>query len=379
MRVHALVAAALLCASADGGCTGIAVQPFGATAAGKAVDKVTLTNDRGMTLAYIDYGATLVAATVPDRQGRRDNVLLDLPDLAAYERTKGKHAAIVGRYAGRIGNATYTLDGRKVDLVPNARGLTVHGGPDGYDKRVWQRRDFADKASIGSVYTLVSPDGDQRFPGRLTIDVTYRLQRARNEFAIEYAVRTDAPTVVNLTNHGYFNLSGAGSGDLTSHLFCIAAGRYAVTDAKRVPTGELATVAGTALDFRRPAGMTQRLQPSALLGDPPGFDHSLVFDKPVGALARVAVVDDTQSGRRMEIYTSEPSVQLYSANGFDGTERGTRGKAYAKHDAFAFETQHLPDSPNQPGFPSTVVRPGEVLRSVTMFRFGVAGNKTCSL
>lgn len=377
-RIQAFAAAALLCAAADGGCTGIVVQPFGTTAAGIPVEKVTLTNDRGMTLSFIDYGATLVGATVPDRQGRRANVILDLPDLPAYERTTRKHAAIVGRYAGRIGNATYTLDGQKVELVPNARGLTVHGGPDGYDKRVWKRRDFADKASIGAVYTLVSPAGDQRFPGTLTIDVTYRLQRASNAFAIEYAVRTDAPTVVNLTNHGYFNLAGAGSGGLQSHLFCIAAGRYAVTDPKRVPTGALASVDGTALDFRRPAGMTERLQaPSALLGDP-GFDHSLVFDKPVGAMARVAVVADTASGRRMEIVTSEPSVQLYSGNAFDGKEQGTHGKPYAAHDGFAFETQHLPDSPNQPAFPSTVVRPGEVMRSVTAFRFGVGvGGSAC--
>ncbi|TWI48739.1 aldose 1-epimerase [Pseudoduganella flava] len=375
----ALLALALAGAAsvAHGADTRIATRPYGTTAAGQAVEQVTLTNARGMTLSYIDYGATITGATVADRQGRRANVVLDLPDLAAYERGRAKHAAIIGRYAGRIGKARYTLDGKTVELIPNARGMTVHGGPDGYEKRVWRRRDFADKASIGSVYTLVSPDGDQRFPGTLTIEVTYRLQRARDEFSIEYAARTDAPTVVNLTNHGYFNLAGAGSGGLATHRFCIAAERYAVTDDVRVPTGELASVAGTPLDLRRPTDITPLLaKPEGALAPPQGFDHSYVFDQPAGQLVRAAVIDDSASGRRMEIFTTEPSAQFYTANGFDGVERGSTGQPYRKHDAFAFETQHLPDSPNQSAFPSTALYPGQVMRSVTTFRFGVAPART---
>ncbi len=370
----AALALVLAGAAADGGCTGkvvpIAVQPFGVLAAGQAIEKVTLTNERGMTLSYIDYGATITGATVADRNGRRSNVILDQPDLATYERSKTKHAAVIGRYAGRIGNARYTLDGKTVELVPNARGMTIHGGPDGYEKRVWKRRDFADKASLGSVYTLVSPDGDQRFPGTLTIEVTYRLQRARDEFSIEYAVRTDAPTVVNLTNHGYFNLAGAGSGGLASHRFCIAAERYAVTDDQRLPSGELAPVAGTPLDLRRPTDIAPLLaKPEGTLAPPQGFDHSYVFGQPAGQTARVAVIDDTASGRRMEVFTSEPSAQFYTGNGFNGTERGSSGRPYQKHDGFAFETQHLPDSPNHPSFPTTALYPGQVLKSVTAFRF----------
>jgi aldose 1-epimerase len=357
-------------AAADGGCTGIRAQPFGVLATGQAIEQVTLTNDRGMTLAYIDYGATITGATVADRAGRRSNVILHLPDLATYERSKSKHAAIIGRYAGRIGNARYTLDGKTVELVPNARGMTIHGGPDGYEKRVWKRRDFADKASIGSVYTLVSPDGDQRFPGTLTIEVTYRLQRARDEFSIEYAARTDAPTVVNLTNHGYFNLAGAGSGGLRTHRFCIAAERYAVTDDQRLPSGELAPVAGTPLDLRQPTGIAPLLaRPAGTLAPPQGFDHSYVFGQPAGQVARVAVVDETASGRRMEVFTSEPSAQFYTGNGFNGTEGGGSGHPYRKHDGFAFETQHLPDSPNHPSFPTTALYPGQALKSVTTFRF----------
>ncbi|GGB93608.1 aldose epimerase family protein [Pseudoduganella buxea] len=368
---------ALLAAAGQGRCTGIAVQPYGTLANGAAVEKVTLTNDRGMQLAYIDYGATIVAATVADRHGRRRNVILDLPDLAAYQRSTRKHAAIIGRYAGRIGGARYTLDGKTVRLQPNARGITVHGGPPGYEQRLWRRRDFADSASIGSVYTLVSPDGDQAFPGRLTVNVTYRLLRARDELRIEYEAVTDAPTVINLTNHAYFNLAGAGSAGIDTHRFQIAADRHAVTDAKRVPTGELASVAGTVLDFRQGASAAARLRAGdALLGEPAGFDHSLVFAKPVGRLAMVAAVEDTASGRRMEISTTEPSVQFYTGNAFDGGERGSAegsmGRAYQRYDGFAFETQHLPDSPNQPAFPTTALYPGEVFRSVTTFRFTTA-------
>ena len=372
--MRTLLPVALLVTAGQAGSTGIAVQPYGTIAGGAAVEQVTLTNDRGMTVGLIDYGATLVSATVADRAGRRRNVVLDLPDLAAYQRSTRKWGAIIGRYAGRIGGARYTLDGKTVPLQPNLRGLTIHGGPPGYEQRLWQRRDFADSASIGVVYTLVSPDGDQAFPGKLTLHVTYRLLRDSDEFRIEYEAVTDAPTVVNFTNHAYFNLAGAGSHGIDTHRFRIAADRYAVTDANRVPTGELASVAGTLLDFRQPASAAERLKtPSALLGDPPGFDHSVVFAKPAGRLAVVAVVDETASGRRMEIATTEPSAQFYTANAFDGKEVGSSGTAYQRHDGFAFETQHLPDSPNQPAFPTTVLRPGKVFRSVTSFSFSTAG------
>lgn len=345
--------------------TGIRVQPWGASSDGTQVERVTLENERGMRLAYIDYGATLVAAEVPDRKGQRRNVILNLPDLPAYQRTGRRFAAVMGRYAGRIGGARFTLDGRVVELVANAKGVALHGDPDGYDRRVWRRRDFADAASIGSVYSIVSPDGDQHFPGRVEVSVTYRLMRKTNELRIEYAAATDAPTVINLTNHAYFNLAGAGERGIASHVFEIRAGRYAETDARRIPRGVLASVAGTALDFRKPSGMMERLAaPSLLLGDPPGFDHSLLFDKAPGEFGLVAVIGETGSGRRMEIRTSEPALQLNSGGGFDGSEYG-----YQRNDGFAFETQHLPDSPNHPNFPSTALYPGKPFRSITTFRF----------
>lgn len=349
------------------------VEPWGMTQDGKQVARITLENDRGMKLSYIDYGATITSVEVPDRQGKSQNVLLSLPDLIAYERTQRRFAAVLGRYAGRIANARFTLDGKTIQLVPNANGLTIHSDPDGYDKRVWSRRDFADAASVGSVFHLVSPDGDQNFPGRLDVKVTYRLFRTRNEFRIEYSAKTDAPTVINLTNHGYFNLAGAGATGLASHMFKISADRFAETAAKRVPTGNILSVAGTPLDFRRSSSLTGRLASApALLGDPPGFDHSLLFSRPANGLAPVAVIDETVSGRRMQVWTTEPSVQFNSGNGFDGSEVGSEGLAYQRHDGFAFETQHLPDSPNHPNFPSTVLYPGKIYRSVTSFRFSIS-------
>ncbi len=348
---------------------GIVAEDWGVTRAGRPVGRVTLENQRGMRVSYIDYGATLTALEVPDRHGVRRNVVLSLPNLAAYEATGRRFGAIMGRYAGRIGNARFTLEGKLIELVPNAKGTALHGDPDGYDRRVWQRRDFADTDSIGSVFQLVSPDGDQQFPGKVEISVTYRLLRKRNEFRIEYAASSDAPTVINLTNHAYFNLAGAGSSGLATHRFEIRADRYAQTDAKRVPTGVLAPVAGTPLDFRRAATVSERLQPSALLGDPPGFDHSLLFKRGASALALVAIIGETGSGRRMQVRSTEPAVQFNSGNGFDGGEIGSEAVAYQRYDGFAFETQHLPDSPNHPNFPSTRLEPGKPYRSVTSFRF----------
>lgn len=369
-RRDAVLLTLLLGAAGQGACGAIRVQPFGTMPDGTPVDKVTLTNERGMRLAYIDYGATLVEAGVADRHGRRRNVILSLPDLASYLHTTKRYGAIMGRYAGRIGAAQYTLDGKTVHLVPNQKGVALHSDPDGYDKRVWQRQDFADADSIGSIYRLTSPDGDQHFPGRLDVSVTYRLLRKRDEFRIEYAARSDAATVVNLTSHAYFNLAGAGSSGFAAQRFKIAASRYAATDGKKIPTGDLPSVAGTPLDFRRPAYMTARLQePSELLGNPAGIDHSLVFDKDVGKLAPVAVIDDVRSGRRLRISTTEPSVQLYSGGGLDGSDIGSEGRSYKAYDGFAFETQHLPDSPNRPAFPTTALYPGQVFRSLTSYRF----------
>jgi aldose 1-epimerase len=338
---------------------GIVAQAWGHTRAGQAVERVTLTNARGMQVAFVDYGATIAAIKVPGRDGKSGNVMLGLSSLAAYENTQRRHAAVIGRYAGRIGQARYSLNGRQITLPPNAKGVALHGDPNGFDRRVWQRRDFADAASIGSVFSLTSPDGDQGHPGALRVQVTYRLLRRRNELRIEYAASSDAPTVINLTNHGYFNLAGAGSSGMASHAFQINANRFALTDELKVPTGELEKVGGTRFDLRRKGGID---------GD---YDHGLVFAKPDGKLALVATIDEAKSGRRMQVWTTEPAVQFNTGNGFDGSETGSEGVAYRKNDGFAFETQHLSDSPNRPEFPSTVLMPGKQFRSETRFRFSV--------
>jgi len=336
--------------------------PWGHTADGRAVQRVELVNQLGMRVCYIDYGATLTAIEVPDRDGHRANVVLGLPDLAAYEHSARRYGAIMGRYAGRIAGARFVLEGREVLLPANAKGMYLHGDPVGFDRRVWRRRDFADARSLGSVFEMNSPAGDQGFPGRLRLSVVYRLMRRSNEFRIEYRATADAPTVLNPTNHVYLNLAGAGSAGLDGHRVTIAADRYAVTDARRLPTGELAPVAGTPLDFRTPASLAERLAQ----GD---FDHSLVFTRWTGELLPVLRVDETASGRRLEVSTTETSVQFNSGNGFDGSEVGAEGRAYARHDGFAFETQHLPDSPNQAQFPSTRLGPRERFRSETRYRF----------
>jgi aldose 1-epimerase len=358
-----LLAALLAATFSATAASGIRVEAYGVTQAGQPVQKVVLENARGMRLAYIDYGATLVQAEVADRHGQRRNIILSLPDLPSFERTRGRYGAIIGRYAGRIANARYTLDGKTVQLIPNSKGMAIHGDPAPYDKRVWQREDFNDKESLGSIYRLHSPDGDQNFPGALEISVTYRLLRDSDEFRIEYQATTSAPTVLNLTNHVYFNLAGAAANTLESHRFQIDADRYLETDALRVPTGAMLDVAATPFDFRRAASVSERLAAVS------GYDHSLLFSKPSGAYARVATVTEVASGRRMEVSTSEPSAQLYTVNGFDGKEIGSEGVAYQRYGAFALETQHLPDSPNHASFPSTALYPGQVFRSQTGFRF----------
>ncbi len=345
----------------------LGVEPWGTTRRGSAVDRVTLTNDKGMTLSYIDYGATITSVIVPGRDGHAANVMLSLPTLAAYERNKKRYSAIIGRYAGRIANAQFTLDGKVIHLPAGPRGFAIHSDPDGFDKRVWQRTDFTDRVSLGSVYHLSCPDGDQGYPGRLDVEVTYRLMKKRNVFRIEYHAWSDTPTAINLTNHGFFNLAGAGSSGVDTHRLTIAAAKMVETDALTVPTGTLLPVTGP-YDFRRPAMLGGRL---AALGSLPGFDTGYVFPRWTGRLAKVVTLEETISGRRLDIRTTEPSLQFFSGNGFDGSEIGSEGKAYQRHDGLAFETQHLPDSPNHANFPNTILRPGESFRSVTSFSFSV--------
>ncbi len=338
---------------------GIVVSPFGHTKSGQAVEQVTVDNGRGMSFSSIDYGGIITAITLPDRHGRRSNIVLSLPDVAAYEVSTRRFGGIMGRYAGRIGNARFTLGGKTIELVPNSKGTALHGDPDGYDKRLWQRREFADASSLGVRYRLRSPAGDQNMPGQLDVEVTYRLLRKRNELQIDYQATTDAPTVVNLTNHAYFNLAGAGASQLDTHRFQIHAAHYAQADGKKVPDGVLLPVAGTPLDFQRRRSMTANT----------AIDDSLVFATANRPLSLVARIDESTSGRTLEIRTTEPAVVFNNGGGFDGSVAGAGGLAYPRFAGFAFETQHLSNSPNQPNFPSTELAPGQTYRSRTSYRF----------
>ena len=341
---------------------------WGKTATGQAVQEHCLQNDTHMRVCYLDYGATMTTIEVPDRDGKLANIVLRLPDLSAYLATRHRHASIIGRYAGRIGKAEFALSGQTYHLPANEKGVALHGDPQGFDKRVWSRQDFEENDSLGSHFNLLSPDGDQGFPGEMQVTVTYRLYKARNAFNIEYRALSDKATVINLTNHAYFNLAGAGSRGLNTHLFQIHADRYTETDNKRIPTGRILPVDGSALDLRKPIAITRYLeQGDVLLGQPAAYDHSLLFTNWDQSLRDVARITETVSGRQMHVYTTEPSVQFNSGNGFDGRE----ASAYQRHDGFAFETQHLPDSPNHANFPSTVLNPGQVFNSVTSFRFSV--------
>ncbi len=348
--------------------------PWGVTAAGQPIEKATFRNALGMTVSTIDFGATITSIEVPDRDGRFQNVVLGFPNLAAYEQSKRRYAAIIGRYAGRIGDAAFDLDGKTVHLIPGTNGVTLHGGPESYDKRVWTRRKIEDPNDIGMEYSLISPDGDQNFPGRLVITVRYLLSKSSNRFRIEYRAQTNAPTIVNLMNHGFFNLSGAGTHGLSSQTFQIFADKYAEVDKRKISTGRLLGVAGTQLDFRQPKTLTDALaNPGPLLGTPPAFDHSLLL-RSGKKLHPAAVIYDAQSGRRLEILTTQPSVQFNNGSGFDGSEMGAEGVPYQRGDGFAVETQHLPDSPHHNNFAATVLRPDDFFFEGTEYMFSVKKN-----
>jgi aldose 1-epimerase len=352
---------------------GIQVEPFDTTAKGEMVSRIILSNDHNMRVTLINYGATLSAIEVPDRSGQIENIVLSLPDMASYTRSQRRWGGIIGRYAGRIGGAQLTLDGRAHRLEAGRNGVTLHGGSNGYDKRLWAFRTERNSRSVAAVFTLISPDGDQGFPGNLRLEVTYRLMRKAQELRIEYRATTSAPTVINLTNHAFFNLAGAGQSTIAGHELTIFADQFAPTNDIKIPTGQLSPVAGTILDFRRPRTIGPLLAvPDPLTTPSRGFDHSYVFraGKPMSRRP-IATLYDPTSGRRMEIATTEPGLQLNTGNGFDGSEFGSEGVAYPIHGGIALETQHLPDSPNQPHFPSTRLNPNRPFYSVTTYRFSV--------
>jgi len=345
----------------------LSVSDYGVTADGRAVHAYTLKNDHGVSAKILDYGGIIAELNAPDRRGRIANVVLGLPDLKAYEATGGLNS-LIGRYANRI-KGGFNIDGHHYDLRGNPKGIILHSGRPAYGAMIWQAQPIQDAARAGVALSHVSPDGEQGFPGEMHIQVTYTLNDA-DELRLDYEATTDKPTVATLTNHVYFNLRGNGSGDVYRQQLQIMADQYTPTDADLVPTGELAPVAGTALDFRQLTAIGAHIrsgEQEVIFGH--GYDHNFVLRKPAGDPLPLAVrMYDPESGRLLEVRTTEPGVQVYSANHMDGTLISAAGTGIRQGDGLALETEHFPNSPNEPRFPTTLLRPGEVLRSSTVFR-----------
>lgn len=342
-------------------------EDFGRTRSGEAVSRFTLA--RGPLLVQVlDYGGILSRIEAPDREGRRANLVLGFDRLEDYETRSPHFGAITGRYANRIAGGRFDLDGHTFRLPLNDGANTLHGGPDAFDKRVW-RVEAAEPARLELSYR--SPDGEAGFPGNLDTRVTYTLGED-GTLRIDYAAWTDRPTVLNLTNHSYFNLAGEGAGDVLGHVVSIEADAFTPADATQIPTGEIAPVEGTPFDFRTPTALGARIREAVpQLAFAKGYDHNFVLRGGRTDLRPVASAVDPSSGRRLDVSTTEPGLQLYTGNNLDGTLSGPSGRLYRSGDGLCFETQGFPDAPNRPEFPSQVLRPGTCFRSTTVYRFGV--------
>ncbi|WP_406837136.1 aldose epimerase family protein [Streptomyces sp. AHU1] len=343
---------------------------FGRLADGTKVHRWSLENG-GTRLRVLSYGGIVQSLEIPDRHGRYRNVSLGFGDLDSYVASSPYFGALIGRYGNRIGKGQFTLDGKNHQLSVNDGVNSLHGGAKGFDKRVWDVEGFASGSDVGLVLHYTSVDGEMGYPGTLRVKVTYTLTR-HGDWRIDYEATTDRATVVNLTSHVYWNLAGEGSGSVYDHELEIAASRYTPVDSGLIPTGELAKVAGTPFDFRRTktVGRDIRVAHQQLLYGK-GIDHNWVLDKGVTARPEhVATLRDPSSGRTLRIATTEPGLQFYSGNFLDGTLVGTGGHIYRQGDALCLETQHFPDSPNHPSFPSTVLRPGQTYRTSTVHSFG---------
>jgi aldose 1-epimerase len=352
------------------------VSDYGVTAEGKAVHVYTLSNSHGLSAKILDYGGIISELNAPDRQGKSRNVVFGLSDLRMYEANGGLNS-LIGRYANRLKNG-FTIDGHHYDLVANPKGITLHSGRPFWGALVWEAKLVKAADRAGVTLSHVSPNGEQGFPGELHIQVTYTINES-NDLRLDYEATTDAPTVVNPTNHVYFNLAGNGSGDVYSQQLQVMADQYTLTDEDQIPTGELASVAGTALDFRKltPIGAHIRSSETQMLYAK-GYDHNFVLRKPAGDALPLAVrMFDPASGRVLEVRTTEPGIQVYSANHLNGSLVSANGTTLRQGDGLALETEHYPNSPNEPRFPATLLRPGQTLHSSTVFHLATDKNQSC--
>jgi aldose 1-epimerase len=348
----------------------VTTEHFG-TVGDTDVHRFVLANPGGITVRVLDLGGVIQSIDAPDRRGELANVVLGFEDLAGYVANNAPDAgrvffgALIGRYANRIANATFSLDGEQYRVDANENGKCLHGGSAGFDTHVWQAAPFSDSDGAGVRLTLVSPDGDQGFPGRVTVAVTYRLD-TRNRLSISYRAETDAPTVLNLTNHTYWNLAGEGAGDVHDHLLTIRAGSFCAVDDALIPKGDPVPVGGTPFDFREATTIGARIAaPDPQLRLAHGYDHNWVLDE-AGSLSFAARVHDPASGRTLTVSTTEPGLQFYSGNFLSDALIGPSGP-YQPRAGFALEAQHFPDSPNRPDFPSTVLRPGQTYHQETVY------------
>ena len=372
----------------------IASAPFGTTSAGEVVELFTMTNPNGIEVRAITYGGIIVSLKTPDRDGRWDDIVLGFDSLEPYDAGSPYFGSIIGRYGNRIAQGRFSLDGETFTLATNNEPNHLHGGVRGFDKVVWTGVPFERDHAVGVVFTYTSPDDEEGYPGTLDVRVTYTLTDA-DELIFEYHATTDRATPVNLTQHSYFNLAGAASDNILGHELTIDASRFTPVDSTLIPTGELAPVEGTPFDFRTSTAIGARIEEDdPQLRSGLGYDHNFVLDANPNVtsgstsddrdasggaptvregLRRAALVVEPVTGRTLEIHTQEPGIQFYSGNFLDGTIAGKGGRVYGHRSGFCLETQHYPDSPNQPTFPSTILRPGEEYSTRTVLVFGVTG------
>jgi aldose 1-epimerase len=348
-------------------------QPFGTTQAGESVEVFTLTNANGMEVRVINYGGIILSLRVPDREGNLADVTTGFNSLEPYLEDHPYFGAIIGRYGNRIAGGRFTLDGREYRLATNNGPNHLHGGDRGFDAVVWGAEPFQNDDGVGLVFTYTSPDGEEGYPGTLDVQVTYTLNDD-NELIFDYLATTDQPTPVNLTQHAYWNLAGDGEGDILGHELTLNASRFTPVDSTLIPTGELRSVEGTPFDFREATAIGARIEnQDDQLRHGGGYDHNWVLDRSEGDAGPVlaARLAEPRSGRVLEVFTTEPGIQFYSGNFLDGSLTGKGGVVYEHRTSLALETQHFPDSPNQPAFPSTILHPGEEYRSRSVYRFTV--------
>ena len=343
-------------------------QSYGKTAAGENVDLYTLRNSKGVEAKITNYGGIVVSLKVPDRNGKFDDVVLGFNDLESYLTKNDPYmGALIGRYGNRIAKGRFTLNSVEYKLAVNNGENHLHGGIKGFDKVIWTGHEMKTPAGPAVVLTYLSKDNEEGYPGNLNVRVVYTLTN-KNELKIDYSATTDKDTVTNLTHHSYFNLAGEGNGDILSHVVTINANRFVPTDAGSIPTGELKSVAGTPFDFLKATAIGARInKDDEQLKFGNGYDHTWVINGRGMRLAATAY--EATSGRVMQVWTTEPGMQFYTGNFLNGTLTGKSGKVYARRTGFCFETQHYPDSPNQPSFPTTTLKKGQTLKSTTIYRF----------